>query len=301
MAERDIVWKATAHDMTGDETVEVWLKRGADPWELYESIPVDTSTPPDMEFEFLGLEEDVAHVAQLRVLREGRYRAGYLGDDPEQWPAQSRFEFVPGADALPAPAIVSAEFERTSAIAHQINVTVTPNAGALAYTLQLLRDGVVVDEVAGPHAGDVVLVDNDPPIATNVDYTARHIQFTLEGMETAPTTRWIGPDAPTALAQTGAHPDYYQYDVEWTNSGAGYPTRVRDDWPVAGFINRALVASPGNTHMQTLEKNSAKMEGADEQTTFCQVEVRHEATTFGVTDVSEWVGITVDALDETAH
>lgn len=302
MATRDVVFRETSHDMTGDETVEVWLKRGDDPWELYDSLPVDTSTPPYMEFELLGLDEDVDHVAQVRVQREGRYREGYLGDDPEQWPEESRFEFVPGADALPAPTIVSAEFERTSAMAHEVNVTVTPNAGALAYKLQLLRDGVVVDEVDGPHVGDVVLTDANPPIATNRVYTARHIQFTLEGVESDPLTRWVGPDAPTDLDQSGEIDDYYHYQVTWTNVAGSI--RVRDNWPVAGFINRTLAAPGTTTHDQDVEKESLEMEGSDETVTTCTVEIRHEVTSFAVTDVSEWVSTVVSITmhnDETAH
>lgn len=305
MPNRDVVLRYTSHEMVGDETVELWLKRGAGDWALESSGPVDTSNPPFMDFEVLGLESEVQHVAQVRVFRDGRYRAGYLGGDPEDWPDQSRIDFIPGAVAAPAPTIVSAEFERTSAVAHRMNVTITPNPGALDLDLDLYRDGVLVDTMPGPHVGDVVISDEDPPIATSRTYTARHRQFTLDGTLSDPLVAFVGPPAPSDLAQIAPNPDYYAYTIEWTNNGVSPSTRVRDDWPVAGFVNRALYGSGVTTHNEDpLEKNSLKMEGADEIAAFLTVEVRHEVTAFAVTDVSEWVGIMADAIehdDETAH
>lgn len=303
MPVRDVTIRATSHEMVGDETVELWLKRGAGDWALEQSVPVDESNPPFQDFLVLGLESGLEHVAQVRVFRDGRYRAGYIGGDPDAWPVQSRIEFIPGAEAAPAPTIVSTEFERTSAIAHEVRVTVTPEPTVLALDLDLLRDGVVVDTVAGPHVGDVVMTDPNPPIAANHTYTARHRQFTLNGVESDPVIRWAGPPAPTDFVQVAEISDYYAYHVEWATPG-GMSIRVRDDWPIAGFINRALEGA-GTVHRdQNVEKESLSMEGADEQITFCQVEVRHELTAFAVVDVSEWVGDSVsitDHTDETAH
>lgn len=302
MPVRDVTIRATSHEMVGDETVELWLKRGAGDWALEQSVPVDDSNPPFQDFLVLGLESGLEHVAQIRVFRDGRYRAGYIGGDPDAWPEQSRIEFIPGAEAAPAPTIVSAAFERTSGVAHQMNVTVTPNPGALDLDLDLLRDGVVVDTIAGPHVGDVVMIDNDPPIATTRTYTARHRQFTLDGVLSDPLLAFVGPPAPTDFVQVAEISDYYAYHVEWTNPGGSI--RVRDDWPIAGFINRALLGSGSTHHDQAVEKESLFDEGSDEQVTFCQVEVRCEVASFAVIDVSDWVGDSVsvtDHTDETAH
>lgn len=302
MPNRDVVLRYTSHEMVGDETVELWLKVGAADWALEQSGPVDTSNPPFMDFELLGLESEVLHVSQVRVFRDGRYRAGYIGGDPEDWPSQSRLEFIPGAEAAPAPEIVEAEFERTSGVAHQMNVTVTPHPDALDLDLDLLRDGVVVDTIAGPHVGDVVLVDNDPPIATSVEYTARHRQFTLNGILSDPLDAFVGPPAPTGLVQVAELDDYYFYHVDWTNVAG--EIRIRDNWPVAGFINRSLLSAGTTHHDQAVEKESLQMEGSDETLTTCDVQVRHEVTAFSVTDVSEWVGVEVSITmhnDETAH
>lgn len=300
---RHVVIRAPFTEMVGDEQAEVWLKIGAGDWALYDTVEVQ-DTPPPQDFEFSNLEADVTHKVQLRPIRDGRYRAGYLFADPDSWPAQSLLEFVPGDVAADAPTIVSATWERTSNVQEEVTVTVTPHPDQLAKKLQLLREGVVVAEVDGPHVGDVELVDINPPGETSQTYTARHIQFTLPGAESDPLERWVGPDAPTDLVQVAELNDYYAYHVDWTLAGAGYGTRIRDDWPVAGFINRAFPGSPTNHHDQGVEKESAKMEGADEVLTSCSVEVRHEGAVFGVTDWSDWVGISVDITehdDETAH
>lgn len=302
MPNRDVVLRYTSHEMVGDETVELWLKRGAGDWALESSGLVDTGNPPFMDFEILGLDSGTLHKSQVRVFRDGRYRAGYIGGDPDAWPDQSLLEFIPGAEAAPAPTIVSAEFERTSGVAHQMNVTVTPNAGALDLDLDLYRDGVFVDTIAGPHVGDVVFVDPMPTIATSVEYTARHRQFTLDGELSDPLDAFVGPPAPTGLVQVAEISDYYAYHVDWTNVGGDI--RVRDNWPVAGFINRSLHGAGTTHHDQTVEKESAGMEGSDEQVVNCDVEIRHEVTSFAVVDVSDWVSVNVtitDHTDETAH
>jgi hypothetical protein len=288
--------------MVGDETVELWLKRGAGAWALEQSVPADVSNPPFQDFLVLGLESGLQHAAQIRVFRDGRYRAGYIGGDPEAWPEQSRIDFIPGAEAAPPPEIIAAVFERTSAIAHQITLTITPNPGALALDLDILRDGVVVGTVEGPHVGDVEFIDEDPPIASYRTYTARHRQFTLDGELSDPFIQWIGPPAPTDLVQVAEISDYYAYHIDWTNVGGS--VRVRDDWPVAGFINRTLLGSGSTHHDQAVEKESLQDEGSDEVVDFCQVEIRHEVGAFAVTDVSDWVGVSCSVTmhsDETAH
>lgn len=299
---RNVTLRGTSHEMVGDETVELWLKRGAGDWALEQSAPIDTSNPPFMDWEVLGLESGVQHVAQVRVFRDGRYRAGYIGGDPDAWPAESRIEFIPGAEAAPAPTIVSAVFERTSGVAHQMNVTVTPNPAALDLDLDLYRDGVFVATIAGPHVGDVVFTDEDPPIASTRTWTARHRQFTLDGVLSGPLLAWVGPPPPTDLVQVAEFDDYYAYHIDWTNVGGSI--RVRDDWQAGPPVNRALLGSGSTHHDQTLEKESAKSEGADEVITSCSVDIRSEVGSFSVTDVSDWVSVSVDVTehdDETIH
>lgn len=294
--------------MVGDETVELWLKRGAGAWALEQSVAADTSNPPYQDFEIDGLESGLQHTAQIRVFRDGRYRAGYIGGDPEAWPEQSRIDFIPGAEAAPAPEIIAGEFERTSGVAHQVTLTITPNALALDLDLDILRDGVVVGTVPGPHVGDVEFIDEDPPIATAAFYTARHRQFTLNGVESDPFRQWIGPPAPTDLEQIGDMENWYGYEVQWTNVAGA--TRVRDDWHnTVPWTNRALLVSGESSFLIDggLEKESPDDEGGPPDEVVldgCTVEVRHEVSSFAVVDVSEWVDVGVTVLragNETAH
>ncbi len=304
MPVRDIVLRATSHDMVGDETVELWLKRGAGAWALEQSAPVETDNPPFMDFEILGLDSGVDHVAQIRVFRDGRFRAGYIGSNPEVWPDQSRIEFIPGAEAAPAPTIMDAVWERTSAVAQQVTVTITPDGGSLDQDIDVYRDGVFIGTIDAPHVGDVDFIDADPPIATDVVYTARHRLFTLDGILSDPWTRWVGPNAPEDLIQIGDVHNWYGYEVQWTGLGIGENARVRDDWPLGVPTNRTLTGATSFLIDGGLEKDSAEAEGGATVTTNTDVEVRFEVTSFTVTDVSKWssVSVTVDmATDETAH
>lgn len=184
---RDVVIRSTMHEMVGDEEVEVWLKVGADPWALYDTV--DVGAGPTQDFEFIGLEEDVAHVMQLRAVRDARYRSGYLGADPDGWPEQSRVEFIPGTAPALAPTIAGGTWDEPTITAE---ITVTPNPAHMADDLELFRDGVYHSTIAGPHVGDVVFevlgagADNDHV------YTARHVVGGLHGEFSDFFLQWEG-------------------------------------------------------------------------------------------------------------
>ncbi len=167
---RDVVIRQTMHEMLGDEDVEVWLKHdGA--WVLDRTVPVEAG--PTQDFEFLGLTGDDAYVMQTRAVREGRYRAGYLGGDPDAWPEQSRVEFIPGQAPAAAPTIVSGTWDEPTITA---TITVTPNPAHLDLDLELLRDGVAVATIPAPHVGDVTFEDILGSGADNDHvYRARHV------------------------------------------------------------------------------------------------------------------------------
>lgn len=168
---RDVVIRQTMHEMLGDENVEVWLKIGGGDWTLDRTVDVEAG--PTQDFEFLGLEADTLHVMQTRAVRAGRYRAGYLGGDPDAWPAQSRVEFVPGVAPAAAPTIADGVWDDSTVTAE---ITVTPNPAHLDLDLQLLQDGVVVATIAAPHVGDVVFEDVLGASDGNTHaYTSRHI------------------------------------------------------------------------------------------------------------------------------
>lgn len=186
---RDVTIRQTMHEMLGDEQVEVWLKIGAGAWTLDRTVDVEAG--PTQDFEFLALTADVVHVMQTRAVREGRYRAGYLGGDPDAWPEQSRVEFIPGQDPAAAPTIVSASWDDATTTA---TVTVTPNPAHLDLDLELLRDGVVVDTIAAPHVGDVVFETVMASDEAVHNFTARHIVGGgLNGQQSdPPVPLWTG-------------------------------------------------------------------------------------------------------------
>lgn len=302
MALRDVVLRWSNADMVGDESYELWLKVGSADWVLFQTGSL--LTEPSQDFTLLDLTEGVAHVAQVRRVRGGRYRSEYLSNNPELWPEASRLEFTPGFDPdFGTPTINGTSWERTSAGSHRITVNATAAAGSEAYTLQLLRSGVVVDEVEGPHVGAVDLHDVDPTIAANHSYTVRHVAGVLEGPQTAPVVRWAGPDAPTGLAQESG--EWYGYEFSWDAPESGAVTEWGDDYLCPSQIDsRGTTAADAVTTgaFSGLEKESALEPNGNAPASFAGY-ARHKVTTFGVEDVSEWESLTIDteiANDETA-
>lgn len=300
---RDVVLRWQNAEMIGDETYELWLKVGAAAWGLFQSGSL--LAEPQQDFTLLDLEDGVAHVAQLRRVRSGRYRSEYLSGNPDLWPEESRLEFVPGFDpSLGTPTIDDVTWERTSGVSQRITLEVTSAVGSEAYTLQLLKGGVVIDEVEGPHAGAVELVDVDPTIATNHTYTVRHVAGVLEGPETAPTIRWAGPNKPTGLAQISG--SWYAYEFGWDAPESGAVTEWGDDYLCPGVENvRDETAADAITTgpFAGLEKESALEPNGNAPATF-QGYARHKVTAFAVEDVSEWESLVLEneiANDETAY
>lgn len=286
---RDVVITANINERIGDETYELWLKRGTGPWLLEDTGAVSPSPAATQDFEILGLEEDLAHVMQLRMKRAGRYRTGYLTADPDTWPAQSRYEFTPGlSDDMGAPVLSAISWERTSGVLQTISFTVTPDD--LALDVQILRNGVVIDTVSAPHAGAFAYDDENPPQggSTAHDYTARHSQGFLTGPLSNELSQWPGPPAPTALEDVSSS-NFYEYTVGWTNSESGAHTQVQDDYSDAGqYVDRVL-ANPAATSANsgTLPKTS-ELASNGNLNGKVGTRVRHEWTQFAVTDVSDW-------------
>jgi hypothetical protein len=304
---RDVELTFDINERIGDETYELWLKVGAGAWGLFQTGAVAASPATTQTFQLLDLEEDVEHVAQLRMVRSGRYRSEYLAGNPDLWPSQSRVEFVPGFDpALGTPTINAAVWSRTSSVSQRVTVTATSASGSEAYTLQLLRGGVVVDEVAGPHVGAVDLVDLNPPLAAYATYTVRHVAGFLEGPQTGGVVRWAGPPAPTGLVQTFG--SWYAYAFDWDAPPSGAVTEWGDDYLCPGpgnIVTRGTTAADATTTgvFSGLEKESSLEPNGNSPVTFTGY-ARHKVTAFTVEDVSPWEQVTIDAEmanDETAY
>lgn len=220
---RTVTVTANTNEVVGDETFEVWLKHESDAWGLVATGAVEyVATTQD--FILTGLIEGDTYIMQVRMKRAGRYRVGYLSPDPGTWPSQSRLEITGGAlIGVDAPTITDVVgWERTSESAHQISFEVTPDD--LTKDLQIRRNGVTIDTIVAPHAGPVLYVDTNPPLAVSHSYTARHVAGTLGGPSSAAEIIYAGPLAPTAITIGEDVGHLEHYDVAWTHavySGTG--------------------------------------------------------------------------------
>jgi len=301
---RDVTVRFATNEVQGDETYECWLKEGASAWALAGTGPVEY-VGASQDFLLADLEEGTEYRGQFRMLRAGRYRSEYLSGNPDLWPAASRIVFTPGVTDFDAPALNSTAWSRTSGASQRVTVNATASAGNEARAIQLLRGGVVVDEVAGPHVGAVNLVDLDPPLAATHSYTVRHVDGFLVGTQSGAAAQWAGPAKPTGLVDATLSM-WYSYIVNWDAPTAGAKTRVQDNYACSAvFVDRDAQPSAADaTTFSTsgLEKESALEPNGNSPCAF-DVRARHEVETFSVTDVSDWatVGVATEiASDETA-
>ncbi len=239
-------------------------------------------------------------MAQIRLERAGRYRAGYLTSDPDSWPASSRVEFVPGElVGSGAPSIDAGTWERTSGTETAITLTITPDD--LAVDLKVLRGGVLLETLAGPFAGPTVeYVDVDPAIAEAHEYTARHTAGGLDGPLGDPLTVFAGPPAPASLAQTSAPDHFGGYEIAWVSGSVD--VRVQDDFLCAlEYVDVVPVAVTDTEAMEVLYETDLSPDHGT-QNVEVHVRVRAEVETFSVLDVSAWVTIlvTLDVYDDNA-
>lgn len=295
---RDITLRSHLAAVVGDETYELWLRHLTDAWALALSGAIAPDGGGHQDFLLPSLIEGDEYTAQLRLIRAGRYRSGYLSADPGTWPSASRSVFTPGElVGAGAPTVNTAVWVRTSNVATKITVNVSPLY--LNQDLTIFRDGVAVGTIAQPHTGPVNYVDNNPPAGLHA-YTAKHSSGLLYGAVSNTVNRWAGPDAPTGFVQTGSTTQYYAYDVDW--DAGGNPVRIQDDYLCSGTFATKSTTSASTQHV-TDQKDSAMSENGNAHITFA-ARIRAEVVLFGVTDVSDWVTIAVlvdIAPDETAH
>lgn len=285
---RDITLRATMSDLVGDETYELWLKHESDAWFLEDSGDVSVDIDLQQDFLLSTLTEGDSYVAQMRLKRAGRYRAGYLTADPDTWPSESRAEFVPGAlIGVGAPTMNSASWARTSAIATHITVSI--NAADLTKDLKVFRDGGLIGTIAQPHTNPVTFLDVNPPLAANHTYTAKHTVGFLDGPESGPVECFAGPLPPADFVRTTDDTQYGRYDLSW--SASGDDVQLQDDFLCVGgpFVN--TIGGGGTTAASVFsiyKEVTLSPPGATQTATFT-ARGRRFITSFTVTDASDWV------------
>lgn len=289
---RDITLRATYSDLTGDETYELWLKHETDAWALEQAGDVDPDENMQQLLLILTLIEGDDYVAQIRLKREGRYRAGYLTSNPDTWPESSRCEFTPGAlVGADAPVVNSATWSRTSSVSQKIQVSV--NADDLDIDLRIFRNGVSIGVVPAPHVNPVLFDDVDPPLAEEHDYTAKHTAGFLDGPVSNTVSVFAGPAVPDAVDVTTDDTDFGFYTIEWDADGDN--VRLQDDFACEGvYVTQYFGAT--TPHDRNLEDHVIPI-GGTMLATF-HARVRREVDSFSVTDVSDWVEVLVEILIE---
>src|SRR5690606_13395593 len=276
-------WKN--RDMIGDELIEVWLRPAGGAWALATSVGVSAAV--DQQYLLEGLDAGTDYDWALRAVRGGLYRAGYESPDPDTWPAASRSSFT---TLLLPPTIESATWERTSASSERILVTVSPVYNDV--DLELLSGGVVVGTAPAPHSGPVTIAHVDPAGEQLHTYTARHRTAAKEGDESAPVSRWAGPDAPTLteIIPQGV----CVYTVRWASASGSLYTEIEDDYPNSSFALRGT-AAPGQGEIQVAHGQAIEdCAGIGGEMIPVTVRIRHRQDSFGVSDYSHY---SIDGLE----
>jgi len=223
-------------------------------------------------------------------VRGGLYRAGYESPDPDTWPAESRSSFT---TALLPPTIESATWERTAADSERIRLTITP-AHAEA-DIRVYRDAALIATIPAPGNTESLTFDDTTALGlvskTNHTYTVRSATAHVESADSAPVTRWVGPDAPeNVVVDDGGGQRWYAYRLSWDAEPA-YEVEIQDSYEcLAAWATRATQPSSGDSGFLGLPKTSAQEDTGDNGIPAAfQARIRHFLSSFGVVDHSEWV------------
>jgi len=200
----DVTVKNVRH--AGDEIIEAWLKEtvesGTGDWVKWAQFPAGPGATTPIRLENLTPGSD--YTLAVRYKRGLLFGSAYRSATPEtspRWPSVSVGTFVTSIDP---PLFVSGVWERTAADSEKITLTLTPAADQEANDIDIYRDGVYLDTIAGPHTGNVTYEDNsfddesagfderdrDVPF----EYTARTVgESAIESIDSDPLDVWPGP------------------------------------------------------------------------------------------------------------
>lgn len=279
---RDVLLGGTTHETeVGVDTYELWLKHATDAWALDSSGPVTEPNGGVQEFQLYALIEGDQYVAQLRMKRNGRYRAGYLTTNPDTWPGQSRVEFVPGAlTGVGAPTINSVVWTRESGVATRITLSITPDD--VLKGIRIFRDGLQIAEI---DPGETAYIDLNPDLAQEYTYTCRHFAGGSAGPFSDPVQCWSGP-LPPDVALASSPTAFGFYNVTW-DSGVS-DVDLEDDFLCSGTFTHVVgpIGPEFSPYTRQIEDHD-EPEG-DTQHAIFHARMRQYVEAFAVTDVSDW-------------
>ncbi|MFS8533401.1 hypothetical protein [Sphaerobacter thermophilus] len=262
----------------GNEVLEVWLRPSGGEW--FRFTPEMVRLPGPQSVQVTDLQPGTSYDVAVRYRRGPHFTPGYE-NDPDTWPSYEAGAFVTTMDA---PVIQQATWERMSASSERILVTVSPVYNDV--DLELLSGGVVVGTAPAPHSGPVTIAHVDPAGEQLHTYTARHRTAAKEGDESAPVSRWAGPDAPTLteIIPQGV----CVYTVRWTSASGSLYTEIEDDYPNSSFALRGT-ADPGQGEIQVAHGEAIDdCAGLGGEMIPVGVRIRHRQDSFGVSDYSQY-------------
>lgn len=290
---RDITLRATWHELVGDETYELWLKRASGPWLLDSTGDVVADEFFQQEFVLYGLDNGVQYRAQIRAKRAGRYRVGYLTASPDTWPGVSGVSFVAGALSGVGPVeVASAVWARTSSTTTQITVNLL--LADVTKSTKLYRDDLLIATLAPGVSGYVDDEDDGPELGVEHTYRARHTNLSADGPFGDPFVIFAGPTAPD-YAQSSALDHFGSYSVTWDGSD---PVLIEDDFACADDFT-LVIDEPGPAPYERAVEDHDTPVGDTAHAVF-HSRIRRKVTSFTVEDLSAWHTIQVECdIEET--
>jgi hypothetical protein len=253
----------------GDETVEVWYRRGGGAWALGATASISLAPEATLNGLYTGTYE-----VAIRYKRDGQYSAagdvsGQATYDYTGWPVQ--------------------------VLRNTANTTV----GATLIHTSSGNTGTYNDDAPGTGETTVYwFVRNIFPDTSTGTASAGYPRWIGPNAPAGLAqflTNVIASDA-----------DYYKYSVDWDAPPSGTVTKVEDDYLCpATYANQSTTAADAvSVTDKAVTKASGMSEDGSEDIVSATVRVRHERTQFAVMDYSEWATVLVDIRihsDETAY
>ena len=224
-------------DFDGDETLEIWIREDGGDWPTSPtlSVPVSPTSPQLVRVPVTGgnLTPGTAYNVAMRHRRGVLYGGWYQSANPSDWNPVSQGDFT---TTINPPVPVSATWARTAADAEQITVVCTPTPGFEDNDIDIYRDDVYLDTIAGPGVGNnASYVDT-----TVVGETWHSYQFMTMQADPDPDSPlstalgcWVGPAAMPVI-QWAQMDSGNKYSAYWNEGSETLATEVHDNYNDAG-------------------------------------------------------------------
>lgn len=270
-------------DQDGDETVEIWHSEDGGAWFKGGSVFVTPTSPQTSPRQF-GFVPGTDYRTALRYRRGALYTEGYTDADPWLWPSVSRASWN---TAIAPPTIWSGVWSRTSAVAEQIFLTITPAVGQETQDIKVYRNTVLVQTIAGPHGGDATWADTGITGETEVTYNFVTVGGSGDSIQSDDLDVWAGPIYTAEIDWVlNAGDDGYEVGIVFTPIIV-VDIEVWDDYDGAGGTGasalRFTIIGPAGQGASGALTGVLAPPGTD-----VEVKARRKVTSFTVDDFGPW-------------